>query len=161
VGSSHAGMDWAWLPGTVVGVLGVVGGAWIAVRGREHDQRMAKARFEHEQRSAHARWLRERQGDAYVQLLDMAERVGQWAAFVQPMTYVEGHPRPELPGLAEQAQVTAQVRAFGTPTIRKRMAAWHAAVRAMIDTDLAIRLAEGSGDGVDDRRRLALELRPA
>lgn len=53
------------------------------------------------------------------------------------------------------------MRAFGTPAIRERMEIWHTAVRAMIDADLAIRLAERSGEGVDDGRRLAFELRPA
>jgi hypothetical protein len=141
-------VDWSsWLPGTLVGVLGVAGGVLIAHGGRRHDERMAKERFEHEQRSARAQWLRERRSDTYVQLLDMAERVGHWAALVRPLLQ-PAPPVPPLPDLPEQARVEAYVRAYGSTQVLDRMQEWRAAVGAVRRSDFLISLDEAArGDG--------------
>jgi hypothetical protein len=66
---------------------------------------------------------------AYVDLVDMAERVGQWAQLVLPM--IDTNPpqlhRP-LPSFDEQAHVEAVVMAFGSNEVRKLMADWRGVV---------------------------------
>ena len=82
----------------------------------------------------------ERLANAYVDLLDMAERTGQWAQSVRPMMdTIPPQPVPPLPELSEQARVEALVGAFGSNEVRRLMEARVSTSSASIRSELLSR----------------------
>ncbi|QYL19163.1 hypothetical protein [Mycolicibacterium pallens] len=108
-----------------------IGGAgifftWLTGKQARDDAR-ASAREAREQ---------ERLENAYIGMLDMAERVGQWVRMVYPL-WDTVPPRPvpaELPSLAEQAHTQALVNAFGSGDVRVRMKDWQDVVQDVLVT---------------------------
>lgn len=94
-------MAWEWagpVSGAVVGLGGLVAGWRISVGGRKHDERLAQQRHEYETRASDAKWHRDRRADAYVELLDLAERMGAWIGMVHPMWDTDPPRRlPDIP----------------------------------------------------------------
>lgn len=127
-------MAWEWVPHVATATVGVAGivGTWLtANRGLAHERRLAtEARQQ------------QRLENAYVGLLDVAERVGHWAQLAWPVLDTDPpRPMPELPSLAEQAHTEALVRAFGSEQVLRHMKAWRDIVREMRALDITIRLA--------------------
>ena len=87
----------------------------------------------HSQRMADEARQQERLADAYVRLLVLVERVGQWAQMVMPLMDMDP-PQPvrPLPGLDEQAEAEAVVNAFGSDQVRQGFKAWRDVIQDMI-----------------------------
>jgi hypothetical protein len=162
-------MAWEWIGTTVAGVAGITATYWTAKRGREHAERLSTAAQDHARKLAREERRQKRIGQAYEELLIQVELVGQWASMVRPMLSSAGDPKPELPGFPEQARIQALVLAHASPVVKARQAAWMEIIREMIHTDYGIELAERTAarsqaigiDGLELRRKLDLELRPA
>lgn len=127
-------MAWEWVPHVATATVGVAGivGTWLtANRGLAHERRLAtEARQQ------------QRLENAYIGLLDVAERVGHWAQLAWPVFDTDPpQPAPELPSLAEQAHTEALVRAFGSENVLRQMKAWRDIVREMRTLDNTIRRA--------------------
>ncbi len=127
-------LEWvAHVATATVGVAGIVGTWLTANRGLAHERRLAtEARQQ------------QRLENAYVDLLDVAERVGHWAQLAWPVRDTEPpQPVPEMPSLVEQAHTEALVRAFGSEKVLQRMKTWRGVLREMQALDNVIRLAPG------------------
>jgi hypothetical protein len=142
--------------GGVIGVAGLLAG-WLNLReGNKHERTMAREARE-----------QERLGNAYVRLLGMAERAGQWAQMVKPIMDTDPpQPVPPLPDLAEQAEVAALISAFGSDETRDAMQKWLEIFRQIIVTVQLIGFEEeadrrGGGGDFGQPRRTLHELRPA
>src|SRR5947209_3542689 len=102
-------MAWEWTgpaSGAIVGVAGLLAGWRVAVGSRKHDERLAQQRNEHEARVAHVQWHRDQRADAYIQLLDLAEEIGDWVSSAFPMWDTHPpRPLPDMPDRARQAHV--------------------------------------------------------
>lgn len=126
-------MAWEWVGPTAVGAVGMTGIIFTWLTGkqaREHAASLAK-----EER------VQRRLEETYLALLDMAERMGQWAQMVRPMMdTIPPQSVPPLPGLPEQANVSGRVGVFGSEDVRSKMRAWLAVVREMISNDGLIEL---------------------
>lgn len=131
-------MAWEWVGPTTAGVVGAAGILFTWLTGkqsRDQVERMAQERLGHERTMAREAREQDRLGNAYVRLLGMAERVGQWAQMVKPMMdTVPPQPVRPLPGLDEQAEVEAVVNAFGSDAVRTALEAWRAIIKDTIAT---------------------------
>jgi hypothetical protein len=149
-----------WVPSAVTGVVALAGilATWrTGQQARTHDVRLAR-----EERR------QDRLANAYVELLTMAERVGQWASMVRPfIDTTPPQPVPPLPDLMEQARAEALIQAYGSPAVQELAASWRDAVRAIIRADRTLGIAAGAReakepiDSGDTWRKLDMELRPA
>ncbi|MDY6998785.1 MAG: hypothetical protein SW019_19485 [Actinomycetota bacterium] len=134
-------MEWvAHVATATVGVAGIVGTWLTANRGLAHERRLAtEARQQ------------QRLENAYVDLLDVAERVGHWAQLAWPVLDTDPPaPVPEMPSLVEQAHTEALVRAFGSEKVLVRMKVWREILREMLALDNVIRVSPG--DAAEARR---------
>lgn len=150
-------MAWEWAgpaASLVVGLGGLAGGSWIAVSGRKAERLLAAGRYEHEARATHAQWHRDHRAEAYIDLLEMAEEIGQWVATVYPMWDTDP-PRPlqEIPALTRQAQVRARFTAFATPAVRQHADAWYeTAGKALRAAEAVARAETGARQQLDELR---------
>jgi hypothetical protein len=121
-------MAWEWVGPVATATVAVPGIFFTWLTGKQgRDDARAIAKEAREQ---------QRLENAYVDLLDMAERVGQWVRMVYPMIDTNP-PQPipaELPSLAEQAHTEALVNTFGSDEVRKRMKDWRDVVLEVIST---------------------------
>jgi hypothetical protein len=117
---------------TTVGVAGIFFTWLTGKQSRDHAQETLEEQLGHERLQAREAREQERLENAYLELLKMAERVGQWAQMVYPM--VETGPLPEtpLPTLEVQADTAALQAAFGTDRVRQLTETWEAVVKLMI-----------------------------
>ncbi|MEU6748505.1 hypothetical protein ABZ914_20005 [Spirillospora sp. NPDC046719] len=91
---------------------------------------MAADRHAHERRTAHDEWLRDLRKEAYVGLVDMAEKAGQFVEGDRPVWESDPPaPPPELPDLDEQRKIMARVIAFGTEVVLALAGEWEEAVK--------------------------------
>jgi hypothetical protein len=109
----------------------------------------------------------DRLATAYVALLAMTERTGQWAQMVYPIDASPDQPVPPLPGLDEQAEVGATISAFGSDEARAAFEAWAMVVREIIAATRLIDFEQaerGRGGNAGEVGRIYLrlqdELRP-
>jgi UDP:flavonoid glycosyltransferase YjiC (YdhE family) len=125
-----------WITG-VVGVAGLVATYLTAARGRDQVERMTLAGQKHERKMTREAREQDRIAGAYIGLLRMTERIGQWAQLVNPMY----QPNPDRPhsDLEAQADVRAEVRAYGSDEVVEAFEAWQKVVTDMI---AAVRLIE-------------------
>jgi hypothetical protein len=132
-------MTWEWVGPVATATVGAAGifGTWLT--GKQAGDRAAdisrKTLTQQRLLSSEAR-KQQRLEDAYVELLDMAERAGQWAQMVLPMIDTNP-PQPvpaELPSLEEQAHTVALVQAFGSHEVLEWMKTWRAVVKKIITT---------------------------
>jgi hypothetical protein len=119
-----------WIGTVILGLGGIASTLIVAKQGREHVERMAGANHDHERTMAREARDQERFGNAYMQLLVMVERAGQWAQMVNPMRETDP-PQPVPPGLDEQAEAEALVDAFGSDEARKAFESWREVFREM------------------------------
>ena len=125
-------MAWEWIGTSAVGGLGIFFTWLTGKQGR--DAARADAKEAREQ---------QRLENAYVDLLDMAERAGHWAQMVLPVVDTNPpQPDPDLPSVNEQAHTEALVKAFGSKDVRERMEVWSDVVKEMNATVGLIRWIE-------------------
>jgi hypothetical protein len=143
-------MAWEWVAPVATAAVGVVGIAftWLAGKqGRDHAERVAQIGNDHVAAMAREERTQQRLADSYVALLEMAERVGQWAQAVRPtMDTSPAQLVPPLPDLAEQATAEARVGAFGSIPVRERLEVWRSIVHDIIGKDYLIRLQEADAE---------------
>ena len=151
-------MAWEWVaPVCSAGgaVLGAGLGAlttWLVGKGtRDHAARLA--RVERQQ---------QRKAEAYVELLELLEHIGQWQWGVQPMIDF-GEPKHPLPEADRQARMRALVTAYGSTELKQLHASYHATIQSIISTARNIDLARDNSHFNEPELRLKLEaeLRPA
>lgn len=166
-------MAWEWVAPVATGMTGIAGVGftwWAGHDGRQHAERVATQQIDATHRLATEQRQQERIASAYVELLTMVERTGQWAAMVRPI--FDTNPPAELPALpdfAAQAAVQAYADAFASQAVLDRFAAWREAISEMIQTETLIRASrQMQDDGIQlepEYRSVALykkmqELRP-
>jgi hypothetical protein len=100
-------MAWEWVTPvttargpTIVGVAGIAATWLTAKQGRSHAERISEQQFTHERLLANQALKQQPLENAYIDLLDMAERAGQFVQMVYPMLDTNP-PQPvrELPSL--------------------------------------------------------------
>jgi hypothetical protein len=140
------------LGGLLVGAAGLIAGQLQTARA---DKRA--------ERRLHAQWLRDRRADAYVDVLGVAEKCGQWAQLIDPI--VDGSPPRPVPPLAspdDQGRVEALLAAFGSDTVRDRYTSWRSALLDIITQHKKIEFARltstASVPPVEDEGTLLLQL---
>jgi hypothetical protein len=146
-------MAWEWVGTAVVGIAGIVGTFRTGEKSRRHAADQAQLGR-----------TQDRQAVAYVELLNMVERVGQWVGLVFPLGGSEDL-EPDLPDLPDQARASALLAAYGTDVSRALFWAWDEQVRKIMSTVQLIRLAKEqreTGVSVHDQYiKLDGTLRPA
>lgn len=115
---------------TSVVASGVVGlaGVLAAGLGGWRDRAAARELAREERRQA-------RLSDTYVDLLDLAERVGYWVAQLRPITAADDYQPPAPPTTAEQTRVKAKLAAHGSADVKALHQAWYAVVREIMQED--------------------------
>lgn len=82
-----------------------------------------------------------RLADAYVSLLDYANKVGYWAQNVRPVIDTDPpQPPPATPDFEVYSAVMARVDAYGSAAVQEKLAAWTEAVGAVRRADRLIGL---------------------
>jgi hypothetical protein len=148
-------MAWEWIGTSAVGIAGIVAAYRAGERGRQHAQNLADEKHRRDVALAREQRQYDRRAEAYVEVLTMAERIGQWVLLVEPPIDV-GISAPLLPDLVEQAHNRALVEAFGSDEARRLFAAWNTTVQEAVKTVQLIRLGRASvksGLPVDDLQR--------
>jgi len=163
-------MAWEWVSPVATASAGVVAGGigvyftWLTGKqGRDHAETITRDQLAHERLLTREARVQQRLENAYVDLLRMAERAGQWAQMSYPI--VGRPPELPLPSLVEQANTTALVRAFGSAEVLKRLETWRTVVQQMTTTAELIELEDMGKPVVQEgerspRARFALDLRP-
>ena len=163
-------MTWEWVGPVATATVGVAGifGTWLTGKqGRDRAEAISRETLAQERLLANEARKQQRLENAYVDLLDMAERAGQWAQMVLPMIDTNP-PQPvpaELPSLEEQAHTVALVQTFGSDEVLERMKTWRAVVKEIITTVELIKWEEADPatrqrDGQAIARVALDELRP-
>lgn len=161
-------MAWEWVSsaGTAaIGISAIIGANWASVRGRKHDQTMAADRYENERQTTHEQWIREHRKDAYMALLDLAERTGGlYVQRVHPLWPRTAGPvaEPELPDHEAQLLVRVRIMAYGSDTVKERMDEWHElvwkAIHAASDVEARV---SGARTQLDELKKQELAARKA
>ncbi len=132
-------MAWEWVSPIATATAGVAGIVFTWLTGKQaRDDTRAIAREARQQ---------QRLEDAYVELLKMAERVGQWAQMVCPVIDFGGQPDTPLPSFEVQADASALMGAFGSEAVREKREAWESVVRKMASLVNQIRWEEADPTG--------------
>lgn len=146
------GMAWEWIGPVATGVVGLAG---IGATLRAGTKQLTNARM-----IAVEERQQQRLENAYVKLLDFAERIGFWAQSSYPLYDTNPDaPRAPLPELTEQAEVQALVRAFGSAEMIERMDAWAKLTEEMAFAEREIMLEKRDGNEIAGRMKF-IQLRP-
>ncbi|MEC4840903.1 hypothetical protein R2360_15690 [Mycobacteroides chelonae] len=146
-------MSWEWVGSVATGVVGLGG---IGATLRAGTKQLTNARL-----IATEERQQQRLENAYVKLLDFAERIGFWAQTSYPLYDTNpGGPLAPLPPLAEQAQVQALVRAFGSTAVIEIMDAWAKVTQDMLFAEQTIKIEAAEGNKEITGRREFMALRP-
>jgi len=116
------------IAGGAVGLAGLL----VAVLGGWRDRESARAMAREERHQS-------RIADAYVALLEGAEKIGNWAALVRPV--IDTNPPqapPPLPDVDAQYRVEALVNAYGSGEVKAALEEWRESVRAIRRADRKI-----------------------
>jgi hypothetical protein len=157
-------MAWEWIGTSAVGGAGIFFSWLIGKQSRDQALATLRAQLGHDRLQAREAREQERLESAYLELLKMAERVGQWAQMVYPVLQVGQPPSTELPSLEVQADTAALVAAFGTDEVRTKAEAWQSVVQQMIAQAGLVPWQDEHGADVPPGERIARvkihELRP-
>jgi hypothetical protein len=153
------------LGAAVGGAFGAFG-TWMAyltgAKTRASAEKIADSKNKHDRDLAVEQRQQQRRAEAYVEILAIAEQVGQWAGAVLPMLD-EGQKTPDLPDLAQQARVNALISAYGSSKAIVFYEAWRSAAgevqQAVLNFQAAERARSGSDAALEQRRNLDLSLR--
>lgn len=124
-----------WVDTLVTGIVGVAGifGTWLTGKqSRDQALKTLEEQLSHERLQAREAREQARLEAAYVELLKMAEQVGNWAQMVEPVVQLGEPPAIPLPSLDIQADVAALVNAYSSRAVRQRQEDWEAVVKQMI-----------------------------
>ena len=112
-----------------------VGTAVVALAGIGATLLAGKLAHGHSERMTLAARQRERLAEAYVRLLVLAGRVGQWAQMVEPMwDFDPPQPVRPPPELDEQGETEAAIGAYGSDEVLQAFEAWRDVVQNIIFT---------------------------
>lgn len=114
-----AGMAWDWAgPAATAG--GALVGAWVVIWGRSVERKLARDRFTHERQLGHAQRYGERRADAYVEAMEVAEKVGRFI-------YSLGRPGPlvDPPDIEVQIRSRVRVLGYGSPSVKLAYERWY------------------------------------
>jgi hypothetical protein len=125
-------MAWEWIGTSAVGGLGIFFTWLTGKQSRDQVLETLRQQLGHERLQAREAREQERLESAYLELLKMAERVGQWAQFIYPVVQTGPLPDTPLPSLEVQADAAALVAAFATNRVRQLTETWEAVVKQMI-----------------------------
>jgi hypothetical protein len=128
-------MAWEWVAPAATGTVGAYGIfiAWLTGKqGRHHAETITRETLAHERLLAQEAREQQRLENAYVELLRMAERAGQWSQMVYPVVSSGQPPNTPLPSLEVQADTEALVKAFGSQEVRDLLDVWRAVLKEMI-----------------------------
>jgi hypothetical protein len=139
-------MAWEWVGPTVTGVVALAGIASTfatASRGRAQAERLASQSYDRSDAASREARRQERLATAYVEVLDIAEQVGQWAQSLSPvMDTIPPQPLPPLPPLPSQSRARALILAFGTDEALEALESWRTAVREVEHAHHSLQLAQ-------------------
>lgn len=131
-------MAWEWVSPVAAASGGFFGGvvgayfAWLSGKqSRDQVSRTLQEQFGHDRLQAREDREQQRLENAYLELLRMTERVGQWAQIVYPFLQTGPLPETPMPPLEVQADTAALLAAFGTEEVREKTEAWRAVVNEM------------------------------
>lgn len=110
----------------LAGVLAAGLGGW-------RDRRAARERADTERKQT-------RLAEAYVDLLDFCERIGNWVVRLQPIVTTVDYQPPSPPPEAEQARVAAKLAAYGSAEVKALHKTWRDAVNEIVRADQMVRL---------------------
>ena len=132
-------MAWEWVSPVAAASGGLFGGAigayfaWLSgQQSREQVSRTLQEQFGHDRLQAREDREQQRLENAYLELLRMTERVGNWAQMVYPVIQTGPLPETPLPSPEVQAATAALLAAFGSEEVRQLGETWDAVVRQMI-----------------------------
>ena len=117
-------VSFEWIGTASVGALGIIATYRSGTQTRREQERLAALA---------------RRADAYVEVLTIAEHIGNWAQRVRPVldTYPP-RPPPPFPELDQQIRAQALLSASGTDEVRALLAAWRETVNAVSRADMLI-----------------------
>jgi hypothetical protein len=122
--------EWIGLAGVVLGgAIGSISTYLTSKRSSDQVERVASAGNQNQRTMAREAREQDRLAGAYVGLLALTERIGQWAEQVNPM-YRPDPDRP-LPDLDKQADVVGAVRAYGSDEVIEAFEAWQKVIADM------------------------------
>ncbi len=107
--------------------------------GREHAETVSSRQLQHAQNLAADARKQQRLENAYIAVLVIAEKAGQWAQTAHPMW--DTHPDRELPPLPspdDQARAEALLHAFGSTRVAAKFDAWSEIIHKMIRTSYLV-----------------------
>jgi hypothetical protein len=117
-------MDLQWIGTAAVGALGIVATYTSGVSSRRHESHRDAVT---------------RRANAYIEVLTIAEHVGNWAQRVRPLVDTTP-PRdpPPLPDLNQQVRAQALMAAFGSDQVRDLLDRWRETVNEVSRADILI-----------------------
>lgn len=161
-------MAWEWVaPAATAATAVALGGAgifftWLTGKqGRDHAETITRDQLDHERLLAREAREQQRLENAYLELLKMAERAGQWAQMVYPVFQSGQPPNTPLPSLEVQADTEALVNAFGSPEVRELLKTWRSVLTEMVllAEQIEYEEAHGTPSAISPRKTIH-ELRP-
>lgn len=164
-------MAWEWVSPVAAAGGGLLGGGigafftWLTGQ-QSRDQALTTLRdqLHHDRLQAREAREQERLESAYLELLKMAERTGQWAQMVYPEMQAGPLPDTPIPSLEIQADTAALLAAFGSEDVRELGERWEAVVRQMIRNAELVEFEERNppmpGDSTDYRWQRPYENSP-
>ncbi|MFD6265561.1 hypothetical protein ACFWFK_31070 [Micromonospora chalcea] len=118
-----------WLgPAIITAAVGIA--ALLVNRSQALD--LAREKSEHESRLAKEQRVHQQRASAYVEVLTIAERVGQWVSLAKPAIDFGNPPPPELPDFLDQARSQALLNAYGSAAVKAKFKEWRSAVDDVI-----------------------------
>jgi predicted small integral membrane protein len=165
-------MAWDWVPAVSAAtsttiVVGMT--LWATSRpgreGREHAETVARQTAEHAEKMAADVRQHKRLESAYIELLQVIERAGNWAGLVCPvMDTNPPRPLPDLPSIDEQVRVRALVTAYGSVKVQELFDEYIGYINEMNVAQQIVAFAKSESDGrtqLEQREKIDRELRPA
>lgn len=129
------------ISGGAVGIVGLATAFTSGVMDRRHERELARE----ERRQV-------RLAEAYIQMLEMVEKVGHWAQNIRPVTDTDPpQPPPPLPDLDSQVGTWSRVNAYGTPNIKRMLEAWRKTVADVQRADKLVGMRQQASDTYANR----------